>query len=58
MSSGVGVMFGPLISAIGFIKAGKLFARAHLLLDAVADERQIKCHPKCPPIRQPSQITG
>jgi hypothetical protein len=38
-------MFDPLISAIGFIKAGRLFARAHLLLDSVADERQIKCRP-------------
>jgi hypothetical protein len=45
MSGWADVMFAPLISAIGFIKAGRLFARARLLLDAVADERQIKCRP-------------
>ena len=39
MSGRVDVMFDPLILAIGFIKAGRLFARAHLLRDSVADER-------------------
>ncbi|HUE10067.1 MAG TPA: hypothetical protein VMQ54_03970, partial [Steroidobacteraceae bacterium] len=45
MSGRVDVMFDPLISAIGFINAGRLFARAHLLLVSVVDERQIKCFP-------------
>jgi hypothetical protein len=46
MSGRVDVMFDPLISAIGFINAGRLFARAHLLLVSVVDERQIKCRSK------------